>query len=79
MTIIMPTIERYEVCDYTPKLHGASYTSMSKEKVNEALSTRKFKLIKAFDDLEEARKFIVGTDYVLQYVFKELPEDVDNG
>jgi len=79
MTVIMPTIESYEVFDYTPKLHGASFTSMSKEAINESLSNRKFALVKSFDNLEDARKFIVGTEYVLQYKFKELPEDVDNG
>lgn len=78
MTIIMPTIESYEVCDYSPKLHGASYTSMSKEAVNEALASRTFTLIKSFDSIDEARKFIQGTEYVIQYKFKELPEDVDN-
>jgi hypothetical protein len=78
MTVIMPTIESYEVFDYTPKLHGASFSIMSKESINESLANRKFALVKSFDTLEEARRFIVGTEYVLQYKFKELPEDVDN-
>jgi|TARA_B100001971_G_C18086094_1_gene480955 hypothetical protein len=78
MTVIMPTIESYEVFDYTPKLHGASFSIMSKDSINESLANRKFALVKSFDTLEEARRFIVGTEYVLQYKFKELPEDVDN-
>ena len=79
MTIIMPTIEGYEVCDYSPKLSGASWTSMSKDAISESLSNRKFTLIKSFDNIEDARKFIEGTEYVIQYKFKELPDDVDNG
>ena len=78
MTVIMPTIESYEVFDYTPKLHGASFSILSKDSINESLANRKFALVKSFDTLEEARRFIVGTEYVLQYKFKELPEDVDN-
>ena len=75
MTVIIPTIEKYEVCDYTPKLKGQSYTAMNKEAVSTALKNRKFTVLKTFEDIHEARKFIEGTEYIIQYVFKELPND----
>ena len=71
----MPTIEKYEVCDYTPKLKGEGYSAMNKEAVNSALKNRKFTVIETFTDIHEARKFIEGTEYIIQYVFKELPDD----
>ena len=77
--VIIPTIEKYEVCDYTPKLRGESYTMMNKEAVQTSLKNRKFTVLKTFEDINEARKFIEGTEYIIQYVFKELPDDVDNG
>ena len=79
MEVIIPTIEKYDVCNYTPKLRGESYTMMNKEAVKTALSNRKFTVIKSFEDITEALKFIEGTEYIIQYVFKELPDDVDNG
>ena len=75
MTVIIPTIEKYEVCDYTPKLRGESYTMMNKEAVQTSLKNRKFTVLKTFEDINEARKFIEGTEYIIQYVFKELEED----
>jgi len=75
--VIIPTIEKYEVCDYTPKLKGASVSAMNKDAVNATLKTRKFTVIETFEDIHEARKFIEGTEYIVRYVFKELP-DVDN-
>ena len=75
MTVIMPTIEKYEVCDYTPKLKGEGYSAMNKEAVNSALKNRKFTVIETFTDIHEARNFIEGTEYIIQYVFKELPND----
>ena len=78
MTVIMPTIEKYEVCDYTPKLKGEGYSAMNKEAVNSALKNRKFTVIETFTDIHEARKFIEGTEYIIQYVFKELPDDDSN-
>ena len=75
MTVIMPTIEKYEVCDYTPKLKGEGYSAMNKEAVNSALKNRKFTVIETFTAIHEARKFIEGTEYIIQYVFKELPND----
>ena len=71
----MPTIEKYEVCDYTPKLKGEGYSAMNKEAVNSALKNRKFTVIETFTDIHEARNFIEGTEYIIQYVFKELPND----
>ena len=73
MSIIMPTIEKYEVCDYNYKSLGFSAVAAPIVKSN--LDKRTFKVIKTFDDLENARKFIKGTDYVLRYVFKEIEPD----
>ena len=73
MSIIMPTIEKYEVCDYTYKSLGI--TAVTAPTVKSNLSKRTFDVIKTFDDLEEARKFLEGTDYVLRYVFKEIEPD----
>jgi len=73
MSIIIPTIEKYEVCDYNYKSLGFSAVTAPIVKSN--LSKRTFNVIKTFDDLEEARKFLEGTDYVLRYVFKEIEPD----
>tara|TARA_Y100000310_G_C20369228_1_gene662741 strand:+ start:40 stop:279 length:240 start_codon:yes stop_codon:yes gene_type:complete len=75
MTIIIPTIEKYEVCDYTPKLYGAQYSAMTKDTIKKALDNRKFNVIKTFDTLSDARKFMEGTEYIIRYVFKELEEE----
>ena len=69
----MPTIEKYEVCDYTYKSLGI--TAVTAPTVKSNLSKRTFDVIKTFDNLEDARKFLEGTDYVLRYVFKEVEPD----
>ena len=73
MSIIMPTIEKYEICDYTYKSLGI--TAVTAPTVKSNLSKRTFDVIKTFDNLEDARKFLEGTDYVLRYVFKEIEPD----
>ena len=73
MSIIMPTIEKYEVCDYDYKSLG--FAAVTAPLVKSNLSKRTFEVIKAFDNLKDARKFIEGTTYVLRYVFKEIEED----
>ena len=73
MSVIMPTIEKYEVCDYNYKSLG--FAAVTAPIVKSNLSKRTFNVIKTFDDLEEARKFLEGTDYVLRYVFKEIEPD----
>ena len=73
MSIIIPTIEKYEICDYTYKSLGI--TAVTAPTVKSNLKKRTFEVIKTFDDLEEARKFLEGTDYVLRYVFKEIEPD----
>ena len=73
MSIIMPTVEKYEVCDYNYKSLGWSAVAAPIDLSN--LKSRTFEVVKTFDDLEEARKFIEGTDYVLRYVFKEIEPD----
>ena len=73
MSIIMPTVEKYEVCDYNYKSLG--WSAVAAPIVLSNLKSRTFDVVKTFDDLEEARKFIEGTDYVLRYVFKEIEPD----
>ena len=77
--VIMPKVEKYEVYDYVPKLYGNSWSLLRKEDLLKSIDGRKFKLLESFDNLEDAREFISGTEYIIQYVFKELPEDADNG
>ena len=72
--IIMPQIERYEVCTYDQK--SLVWTTTSKGAINTALEKRKFTVVKTFDDIHEARKFIEGNEeYVIQYIFKEIEPD----
>ena len=73
MSIIMPTVEKYEVCDYNYKSLG--WSAVAAPIVLSNLKSRTFEVVKTFDHLEEARKFIEGTDYVLRYVFKEIEPD----
>lgn len=72
--IIMPEIVKYEVCDYTYKNLPWKGNAVSPQ-VEKNLDNREFEVIQAFEDLEEARKFMEGTEYVLRYIFKELEED----
>ena len=60
MSIIMPTIEKYEVCDYTYKSLGI--TAVTAPTVKSNLSKRTFDVIKTFENLKDARKFLEGTD-----------------
>ena len=76
--VIIPTVEKYEVYDYVPKLYGNSWSLLKKEEITKSIDGRKFLLLETFDNLEDAREFISGTEYIIQYVFKEI-EDVDNG
>ena len=76
--VIMPTVEKYEVYDYVPKLYGNSWSLLKKEELFKSIDGRKFKLLETFDNLEDAREFITGTEYIIQYVFKEVKDVVDN-
>ena len=81
MGIIMPTIIGYEVCEYTHK--SSTWSAMSQQVIQDNLKKREFKVIKRFDNLEEARKMLEEdrnpdtqeTPYVLRYVFKEIEPD----
>jgi|TARA_B100001971_G_C17908527_1_gene391670 uncharacterized protein (DUF1330 family) len=68
MTVIIPTIVKYLICDYTIK--GANL--IAKENLVKKISGRTFTVVKEFTDIQEARNFIKGTDYFIQYVFKEI-------
>ena len=74
MSVIIPKIERYEVCTYDQK--SLSWSSTAKGAINATLQKRKFTVVKTFDDIHEARKFIEGNEeYIIQYIFKEIEPD----
>lgn len=81
MSIIMPRVIGYEVCEYTNKSIG--WSVMSKDALQSSLDKRQFKVIKRFDDLQEARKMLEQdrdpdtheTPYVLRYIFQEIEPD----
>ena len=81
MSIIMPRVIGYEVCEYTNK--SMQWSSMSKDSLKATLDKRQFKVIKRFDDLQEARKMLEKdrdrdtheTPYVLRYIFQEIESD----
>ena len=90
MSIIIPTIEKYQVCKYTH--HSMEWSLMKDKEVQETLAKRKFIVIEEFNDLEDARKFMAEKElefkqaqekpwhhhecqYVIQFVFKEIEPD----
>ena len=62
MTVIIPTIEKYEVCDYTNKLRGPAISAMNREAVSTTLKNRKFTVIKTFEDIAYISK--IGYDSI---------------
>ena len=87
MSVIMPSIEKYEVCEYTNK--SILWTSISKDNLTQQLTNRKFKVVFETDDIEEARKYIqehalpnedkpwvYETGHlIIRFVFKEIEPD----
>ena len=87
MSVIMPTIEKYEVCEYTNK--SIQWSSLSKETLTKTLANRKFKVVAEFDNIEGARQYIQDnalpnedkpwvyeTDHlIIRFVFKEIEPD----
>ena len=87
MSVIMPTIEKYEVCEYTNK--SIPWSGMSKDALAQALANRKFKVVAEFDEIEDARKYIYASglpredkpwmyEYnhlIIRFVFKEIEPD----
>ena len=81
MSIIIPTVIGYEVCEYTHK--SSTWSAMSQQVIKDNLSKRQFKVVKYFDNLEDARKMLEEdrnpntqeTPYVLRYIFKEIEPD----
>lgn len=90
MSVIIPQIEKYEVCEYNNK--GLGWTYMRKEELQKSLDNRKFTVVKTFNNIEDARVFItkkeaeikkkqykpwkyVESNFVVRFVFKEIEPD----
>ena len=87
MSVIMPQIEKYEVCEYNNK--SIQWSGMSKEALTKQLANRKFTVVAEFDNIEEARKYIFANGLpredkpwvfehnhlIIRFVFKELEPD----
>ncbi|MDP7367122.1 MAG: hypothetical protein QGH83_07665 [Candidatus Pacebacteria bacterium] len=88
MSVIMPAIEKYEVCEYTNK--SIPWSGMSKDALAQTLANRKFKVVAEFDEIEDARKYIYEfggkpredkpwvyeySHLVIRFVFKEIEPD----
>lgn len=78
MSIVIPKIEKYVVG--APTITGKAEMPNSLLKTHSAawnaeIDKRKFEYVTEFDNLKDARKFIEGTDYVIQFVFKEIENE----
>ena len=87
MSIIMPQIEKYEVCEYTNK--SIQWSGIAKDALTQQLANRKFKVVAEFDNIEEARKYIQANGLpredkpwvfehnhlIIRFVFKEIEPD----
>ena len=87
MSVIIPSIEKYEVCEYNNK--SIQWSSMSKGALTETLANRKFKVVAEFTEIEDARKYISEhglpredkpwvyehSHLIIRFVFKEIEPD----
>ena len=87
MSVIMPSIEKYEVCEYTNK--SIQWSNLSKDALAQTLANRKFKVVAEFDNIEEARKYVQSNGLpredkpwvlenhhlIIRFVFKEIEPD----
>jgi len=87
MSVIIPSIEKYQVCEYTNK--AIQWSSLSKDALTQQLANRKFKVVYETDDIEDARQYIQENalpredktwvyetgHLVLRFVFKEIEPD----
>ena len=87
MSIIIPSIEKYEVCEYNNK--SIQWSGMSKEALTKQLANRKFTVVAEFTDIEDARKYIYEhgvpnedkpwvfdhNHLIIRFVFKEIEPD----
>jgi hypothetical protein len=87
MSVIMPAIEKYEVCEYNNK--SIQWSSMSKDNLTQTLANRKFKVVAEFDEIEDAREYVYSHGLpredkpwvfenghlVIRFVFKEIEPD----
>ena len=87
MSVIIPQIEKYEVCEYNNK--SIQWSSMSKGALTETLANRKFKVVAEFTEIEDARKYIQENalpredkpwvfetgHLIIRFVFKEIEPD----
>ena len=87
MSVIMPQIEKYEVCEYNNK--AIQWSSMSKGALTETLANRKFKVVAEFTEIEDAREYVSKhglpredkpwvyehSHLIIRFVFKEIEPD----
>ena len=87
MSVIIPQIEKYEVCEYTNK--AIQWSGISKDALTQQLANRKFKVVYETDDIEDARKYISEhglpredkpwvfehNHLIIRFVFKEIEPD----
>ena len=87
MSVIMPSIEKYEVCEYNNK--SIQWSNMSKDALTETLANRKFTVVGEFDNIEDARQYVYGhglpredkpwvfeyNHLIIRFVFKEIEPD----
>lgn len=88
MSVIMPQIEKFQVCDYNYRNLG--FTGVEKSLVMHNLKSRKFTVLAEFDNIEDARQWVQDhggfaredkpwvteyTKYVIRFVFKEIEPD----
>jgi hypothetical protein len=88
MSVIIPKIEKYEVCEYNNK--SIQWAGMAKDVLIQTLANRKFKVVAEFDTIEDARKYIYEfggvaredkpwvfeyNHLIIRFVFKEIEPD----
>ena len=87
MSVIMPSIEKYEVCEYNNK--SIQWSSMSKDALTQSLANRKFTVVAEFTNIEDARKYVFDhgipredkkwvfehSHLIIRFVFKEIEPD----
>jgi len=87
MSVIIPSIEKYEVCEYNNK--SIQWSGIQKDALTQQLVNRKFKVVAEFDNIEEAREYVQdhglpredkpwvleNHHLIIRFVFKEIEPD----
>ena len=87
MSVIMPSVEKYEVCEYNNK--SIQWVSMAKAALTQSLVNRKFTVVAEFDNIEDARDYVFShglpredkkwvyeySHLIIRFVFKEIEPD----